>query len=465
METQIFSSTVSTSSTIANYARLGLASQNELPNMLRELLLIKEPPHLLEAHLHNNSFLSRNLKAYEWNIIRTVRENSYHDFDVPLMYKIIRNLNLVPSPSQGWDNDTQPSAFEITIGDDVERIRRIRNEIVHRGNTNVQDSELAKYFSTFKMKGNVSTLQKKIDSVIKEQDEVIRRNIRDQIKKDLQKWKHDDEKFVPTRAVQFVLNCLKKENCVTVVGSPGIGKTAITRHVALKMEALGYTVIPITVPTDIRDFYQPGKLTIFVVDDICGNFTANQKMIDSWKQLLGVVESILSDNCKLVVSCRSVVYKDKKFSVLVPFKSCKSCNMSSTELQLSKSERMKIASVHLGKHGYEIAQKCPYDFFPLLCFLCSRQENVDINKFFSKPFSVFENELDSLYCQGEDGKCKICALSLCVIYKNELEEKYLTTNDPTVRVIIDNVCEACGLNIGTSRVKIKEELDTLVDTY
>ncbi|CAC5363449.1 unnamed protein product [Mytilus coruscus] len=533
MATQIFSSTVSTSSTIANYARLGLASQNELPDMLRELLLIKEPPHLLEAHLHNNSFLSRNLKAYEWNIIRTVQENSYHDFDVPLMYKIIRNLNLVPSPSQGWDNDTQPSAFEITIGDDVERIRRIRNEIVHRGNTNVQDSELVKYFSTFKsiasrlesylskpkrefvskieiaetccldkdteqrylrrlndlaeheaqltmgvaavyqdlgslrlkMKGNVSTLQKKIDSVIKEQDEVIPRNIRDQIEKDLQKLKHDDEKFVPTRAVQFLLNCLEKENCVTVVGSPGIGKTSITRHVALKMEASGYTVIPITVPTDIRNFYQPGKQTIFVVDDICGNFTANQNMIDSWKQLLGVVENILSDKCKLVVSCRSVVYKDKKFSVLVPFKSCKSCNMSSTEFQLSKSERMKIASVHLGKHGYEIAQNCLEEFFPLLCFFCSRQENVNINKFFSNPFSVFENELDSLYCQGEDGKCKICALSLCVIYKNELKEKYLTTNDPTVRVIIDNVCEACGLNIGTSRVKIKEELDTLVDTY
>ncbi|VDI83096.1 Hypothetical predicted protein [Mytilus galloprovincialis] len=536
MATQIFSSIVSTSSTITNYARLGLASQNELPDMLRELLLIKEPPHLLEAHINKNDFLLRNLRAYEWQIIRTVRENSYHDCDVPLMYKIIRNLKLVPSPTQGWDNNTPPSTSEITIGDDVERIRRIRNEIVHRGNTNVQDSELAKYFSTFKkiasrlesylskperefvskieiaetccidnateqrylnrlnklaeheaqlsmsvaevyrdldslrlnMQGNVSTLQRRIDSVTNEQDEVIRRNIRDQIEKELHKWKQDDDKFVPTRAVQFVLNCLKNENCVTVVGSPGIGETAITRHVALKMEGLGYTVIPITVPTDIRDFYQAGKPTIFVVDDICGNFTANQNMIDSWKQLLGVVERILTENrdkCKVVVSCRSVVYKDKKFSVLVPFISCKSCNMSSTELQLSRSERMKIASVHLGQLGYEIAQKCPYDFFPLLCFLCSRQENVDIKKFFSNPFSVFKDELDSLSCQGEDGKCKICALSLCVIYKNELEEKHLTTNDPTVRVIIDNVCEACGLNIGTSRVKIKEELETLVDTY
>ncbi|CAG2225763.1 unnamed protein product [Mytilus edulis] len=150
MATASCSSFVDTASTLTNYARLGLATQNELPNILRKLLLIKEPPHLLEAHLNNNSYLSRNLKAHEWNIISTVRTNQYDEFDVPLMYKIIRNLNLVPSPTQGWDSPTPPLSTEITEGDDIERIRRIRNELVHRGNTNVQDPELANYFSVFK---------------------------------------------------------------------------------------------------------------------------------------------------------------------------------------------------------------------------------------------------------------------------------------------------------------------------
>lgn len=150
MATASCSSFVDTASTVTNYARLGVATQNELPNILRELIFIKEPPQLLEAHLNNNSYLSRNLRAYEWNIIRTVCTNQYNEFDVPLMYKIIRNLNLVPRPTQGWDNQTPPSSTEITIGDDIERIRRIRNEIVHRGNTNVHDHELANYFSFFK---------------------------------------------------------------------------------------------------------------------------------------------------------------------------------------------------------------------------------------------------------------------------------------------------------------------------
>ncbi|XP_063417053.1 uncharacterized protein LOC134699382 [Mytilus trossulus] len=534
MATATCSSIVDTASTFTNYARLGLATQNELPNILRKLLLIKEPPHLLEAHLNNNSFLSRNLRAHEWNIITTVRTNQYDEFDVPLMYKIIRNLKLVPMPTQGWDNQTPPLATEITVGDDIERIRRLRNEIVHRGNTNVHDHELANYFSSFKdiarrlevtlmlsnrefvskienvetccidedteqhyikrlrelekyeteltmdfaevrkdlvclrsqMTGQVSKLQLKMYNVTAEQEEVIPKHIRDQIEKEIEKWKQDDIKFVPTNASKFVMSRLEDENCVTVVGSPGVGKTAVTRHVALQMEGMGYQVIPITVPTDIRNFYQPGRQTVFVIDDMCGNFTANKQLIDNWKQLLDVVDNIVLDNCKIIISCRSQVYKDNKFCVLAQFRSCE-CNLISKDLLLSKDERIQIAKAHLGKHGNDIpeAMLLQYDCFPLLCFLYSRQDNRDIQKFFKNPFVVYEKELSSLWNEGEVGQCKICGLALCVIYNNKFDEKYMINMEPDVRVIIDDVCEACGINRGTSGIKIKEELDTLVGTY
>lgn len=288
----------------------------------------------------------------------------------------------------------------------------------------------------------------------------------DQIKKEIDKWKQDDINYVPTNASKYVISRLKDENCVTVVGSPGVGKTAVTRHVALQMEGMGYTVIPITVPTDIRNFYRPGRQTVFVIDDMCGNFTANKQMIDNWKQLLGVVDHIVLDHCKIIVSCRSQVYKDNKFSALAQFRSCE-CNLISNDLLLSKDERIQIAKAHLGKHGNDIpeAMLLQYDFFPLLCFLYSRQENTDIKKFFNNTFVVYEKELCSLWNEGEIGQCKICGLALCVIYNNELNEKYLTNMEPGIRVVIDDVCEACGINSGTSGIKIKEELDTLVGTY
>lgn len=149
MATTSCSSFVSSESIISNYARLRLATQKVLPNILRELLLIKEPPHLLEAHI-DTSYLSNNLKPREWNIIKAVRKNLYGEFDVPLIYKIIKTLNLVPYPTKGWGNQTPPAETEITVGDDIERIRRIRNEIVHRGNANISDTELTYYFSIFK---------------------------------------------------------------------------------------------------------------------------------------------------------------------------------------------------------------------------------------------------------------------------------------------------------------------------
>ncbi|CAC5424500.1 unnamed protein product [Mytilus coruscus] len=151
MATASCSSLASTSSLRTNYARFRHAIQFELSNILRELLLIKEPTNLLEGHVRNNNFLKKNLRQREWNIIKNIGSNLYQDFDVSLMYKIIRNLNsIVQSPTKGWDNPTGPSVSEITIGDDIERINRIRNDFAHRGNTKVIESELANNFAIFK---------------------------------------------------------------------------------------------------------------------------------------------------------------------------------------------------------------------------------------------------------------------------------------------------------------------------
>ncbi|CAC5371899.1 unnamed protein product [Mytilus coruscus] len=134
---------------ITNFVRICIVIQTELPNILRELLLVKEPSALLDGHIRSNSYLSKQLRAFEWKVINTVRTKQYADFDVALMYKIIRNLNLVPPPTQGWDSQIPPTSTETTIGDDVERIRRSRNDIVHNVNTNISDVELNNRFSLF----------------------------------------------------------------------------------------------------------------------------------------------------------------------------------------------------------------------------------------------------------------------------------------------------------------------------
>lgn len=216
MATASCSSFVSAASTLTNFARLGIATQNELPKILRKLLFITEPPHLLENHLNNVRYLKKIFKAHEWITISKVRTNQYSEFDVPLMYKIIRHLNVVPNPTQGWDSNTPPLANELTLGDDIERIRRIRNAIVHRGNTNVEDSELANYFSIFK------DIASRFETYLSIKDEEFISNIQNLenccIDKDAEQQylgrlqelaNNEDEIAISIKAVQKNLACLR----------------------------------------------------------------------------------------------------------------------------------------------------------------------------------------------------------------------------------------------------------------
>lgn len=132
-----------------NFVRLFLVIQENVTKVLQELLLLTKQHTSLDSDIRKNMYLNSTLKSYEWIVIKTVQTKQYADFDIPLMYKIIRNLKLVPAPTQGWDNLNPPTSTEITIGDDIERIRRYRNYIMHSGNTNISDVELGNVFSLF----------------------------------------------------------------------------------------------------------------------------------------------------------------------------------------------------------------------------------------------------------------------------------------------------------------------------
>ena len=133
-----------------NYARLGHASQSLIPKLLQQLLLFYEPTSRILNDCLSNSYLKKNLNASEWINIRKANTDGYVDFDIPLIYKLLRNLKLIPPPTRGWEPRGGPVFTETTIGDDMERFRKSRNEILHRGNTNVSDQELTEYFTQFK---------------------------------------------------------------------------------------------------------------------------------------------------------------------------------------------------------------------------------------------------------------------------------------------------------------------------
>jgi hypothetical protein len=78
---------------------------------------------------------------------------------------------------------------------------------------------------------------------------------------------------------------------------------------------------------------------------------------------------------------------------------------------------------------------------------------------------IYKEELDLMFHSGDDGKHKYCALALIVMFNNDLKEASLTGKTNNITNTIEETCEACHLNKGTSKLKLKAELDTLEGTY
>lgn len=82
--------------------------------------------------------------------IRHTNNKGYIDFDIPLIYKILRNYKVCVPPKRGWDHPTDPQKHEISIGDDIERCHRHYNVIMHRPNAMISSQEFNDCLSDFK---------------------------------------------------------------------------------------------------------------------------------------------------------------------------------------------------------------------------------------------------------------------------------------------------------------------------
>ncbi|VDI14709.1 Hypothetical predicted protein [Mytilus galloprovincialis] len=317
--------------------KLGFHTMVSLVSMLKCVQISKTEPEShdtsLSADLYRLQFLYKQMLK-----MKLMNSHQYQQF-VQTVKKILVRL--------GEENDTVDITWNVGM-----------------------QKQVRKVLCGLKEKEEHSDLKDKILKMETQQDEVIPKNIRDQIEKEIKEWKIKDKMFVTTRASEYVIGCLQDNSCLTLTAPSGVGKSFIARHTALVLQKEGYTIIPVKKPDNISDYYQPGKQAVFIVDDICGNFTANQQQIENWQQLLPVIKTIIADKCcKIIVSCRLQVYRDDKFNILEPFKSCE-CNLMSDKLCLTAEERDSMASMYIDSSLDNIDKLSQNsEFFPLLCSL------------------------------------------------------------------------------------------------
>lgn len=271
--------------------------------------------------------------------------------------------------------------------------------------------------------------------------------------------------FIETNGAKSVLECIKKHSCVVVTGSSGMGKSSLVRHVALQMQEEGFNILPVSNPEEIEKWYDPSKKILYVVDNFCGTYTLNPLQFERWKYLTEKIKQILEKKAvKLMLSCRLQVYRDEKLKSLPFCQSCE-CNLLSEDFRLSETEKQSIAKLYLKANVSKITEFYDiFDCFPLLCHLYSKNTKLNIVDFFKNPFTVYKEEINKLQIEGANGK--YCALALCVMFNNHLNEEWLTEDvDEDIEMLIRNTYEACKVNAGTSRLVLRDELESLTHTF
>lgn len=116
----------------SKYTKAMIIAKDVFPKILIEYIDNPQnpmPPQTLHAMVKRDKFIITKLSHDEMRILPTLMSVGYKKFDFSLLYKLIRYFNLVNPPNRGWGN--QPQGNDIDVGDDIERLRKSRNSIVH----------------------------------------------------------------------------------------------------------------------------------------------------------------------------------------------------------------------------------------------------------------------------------------------------------------------------------------------
>ncbi|XP_062577488.1 serine/threonine-protein phosphatase 6 regulatory ankyrin repeat subunit C-like, partial [Saccostrea cucullata] len=342
----------------SRFAKLGMAINEELTQACRDVLEMEVPPGLVYSKVKASSIYKNIRHEQELRLIGA-KTDGYKEFDITLLYTLIRNIcTKIPSPTKSWGGNTMPSAREITIGDDVERIRLIRNnmfghissastslldfddtwsiitDICQRlqtytkkdymsGLSNIQSQALEEEYETTVIEKlreeykNSQSLMEKISSVEQDLQELktkFENKENTLVKEILDNWREDDITFISTRASEVVKEKLESLNLITVVGNSGSGKSAIIQHIALILKEQGWNVIPVDKLEEVKKICSSGvseNRILFVFNDPLGKESLDEVLYHSWKSLEKTLEICLKKN-KLLISCRRCIFYDKR---------------------------------------------------------------------------------------------------------------------------------------------------------
>ncbi|XP_063405165.1 uncharacterized protein LOC134688397 [Mytilus trossulus] len=342
----------------------------------------------------------------------------------------------------------------------IELLEHLGTEVIH---------EMHKILRNMKDNAVIKSLQMKIKDMEEDSKESIPKNVRLTQLNAIEQWIHYDKTFAETKASEEVVAAIENHSCVTIIGSPGSGKTATSQHVALIYMQKGYQLVPIDSPDEIITYGNPNKQQIFVYDDILGVFGVDHDKLDRLERKREMLMLVLENDSKLIMTCRKSVFKASE--MLCTFQSTKVfflknvVDLENKQFCISEDEKQCILKMHCFSVGMNPNTYSSWSFesanimFPLLCRLFANEKKYqDIGlRFFNEPHECLYEKLDEMKCRN---KIYYAALVLCMINKGKLSED----DFPEIKVK-QLIYRTCRLNDGTPKLDLIDALDHMLETY
>lgn len=120
-----------------NFAKVVIACRDIIKLPLVDILTANINPSQLSSFLERKSVIYRLTKSEVQQC--SVPLPDYKKFDFGLLYKLIRFTCTSLKPKQGWGR--KPNDDDVTLADDIERIRMFRNEVAHVDSAEISDMQ------------------------------------------------------------------------------------------------------------------------------------------------------------------------------------------------------------------------------------------------------------------------------------------------------------------------------------
>lgn len=222
---------------------------------------------------------------------------------------------------------------------------------------------------------------------------------------EISKWKEDETIFLETHNFPAMLEQVRKQSFVTIVGVPGSGKTVTARHIALILQTEGYGILPIRDIRNIETFSNPKKPQVFVIDDMVGVFGLIVGEIDVMDKYKDLLEHPSHSETKTIMTCREAIYRNERSLNSFLFKKEKVIMLHSEENALNDKDKLDLFEKYkLGKHMLSSVDLSSVSkMFPYLCKLFSREKEFLRYgpNFFICPLSCILKELNEMQLKNK----------------------------------------------------------------